>query len=65
MRYVISRCEAEERDETYRFYVSEALRIVGHLDKSYRDLLDQSKVPKRSPDDIINGVKEKLRKLSG
>lgn len=57
----MSRFEQERRDETYRYYVSEALKIIGGLNVGYLELLDK-KVDDRSAEQIIDGIKEKLRR---
>ena len=61
MRYVIARLQQNNRDWTYRIYVTDALKVLGGLNVRYYDLFDQKE--DKDPDEIIQGVKDSLKKL--
>lgn len=59
MRYVAARLEEYARSRAYRIYVTDALKAIGRLDIRYEDLFKP--VDKRTPDEIISGITEKLK----
>ena len=66
MRYVESRCEKHDRNEAYRIYVTDCLKIIGRIDQRYYDLVNPKKVVEiRSADEIIASISEKLAKVGG
>lgn len=46
----------------YRFYITDALKVIGGLNKRYADIVDfkSAKVETRTPDEIINTIRGKL-----
>lgn len=57
MRYVNARFEEFKREETYRIFVTESLRLAPQkFIKSYRELLKPQKVDLRSGDQIANDI---------
>ena len=40
------------------------MRIIGRLDKGYKDLLDARPITTKSADEIKDSIKAKLRKIS-
>ena len=60
MRYVLARIEQNNRDEAYRFYVTDALKALGGFDKRYADIIEFKPPEKRTPDEIINNIRSKL-----
>lgn len=64
MRYVEARFDSFKREETYRIFVTESLRLAPQkFIKSYRDLckdvLQPQKIDKRSGDEIVEDVMQK------
>lgn len=69
MRYAISRYTASQREETYRIFVSESLKIITEntatamfaggktMTVSYADLIKPPK-PQEKPEDIIARIKK-------
>ena len=61
MRYVIARLDDFEREQTYRFYISESLFAAGdgkHLKKSYVELMREYSKPadNRPREEILNSA---------
>ena len=55
-----------EREETYRIYVTDALKALGNLNARYFDWVnDDVPVETRTSAEIIGGIKDKLRNLGG
>lgn len=54
LRYVEARARKEYRDEAYRIYISESLRLA-----------PQNKMLKMSYSDLVRGKKEKTEKRTG
>ncbi len=64
MRYVEARLEQESRDDAYRIYVTDCLKIIGRIDQRFYDMMNQSKtVETRTADEIITSISEKLAKV--
>lgn len=75
MRYVMARYESEQRELAYRIYVTDALRNIsentarfgggGYIRARFADLIniDQRPEDNRTSDEIIGGIREKLRKM--
>ena len=61
MRYVLARYERDRAEKMYRIYVSEGLRHLANLNKSYMDLLKKKEIDTRSSEEIIEGIRNKLR----
>ena len=59
MRYVMARFEQYERDWTYRIYVTDSLKALAGVNMRYADLFAPEET--RTADEIIDGVKDKLR----
>ena len=67
MRYAISRYTASQREETYRIFVSESLKMITEntamsvngkaITVSYADLIKPPK-PQEKPEDIIARIKK-------
>lgn len=47
----------------YRFYISDALKAIGNLDRRYYDLINTRPVTNSDPEEIKNRIKGKLKKL--
>lgn len=65
MRYVLARLDDFEREQTYRFYISESLFAAGenkHLKKSYVELMKDFNKPvdNRPREEILNGALDAL-----
>ena len=75
MRYVRTRYEREQRELAYRFYVTNALRIItentakmgGGQYMKYRfcDIVTPPTEDDRSGDEIAENIKEKLKRIGG
>lgn len=64
MRYVAARYEQEQRDRAYRFYVTDALKAIGRLNKRYADMIAEKRsVPNADPEKIKARIKSKLERL--
>ena len=63
MRYVIARVNQNQREEAYRIYVTDSLKIIGGLNIRYADIFAPEET--RTAEEIIDGVKDKLRQLGG
>ena len=55
----------QERDEVYRIYVTDALKILGGLNIRWFDALEEAKKPQdnRTAEEIINHFKQGLKKV--
>lgn len=60
MQYVFSRIKQEFREEIYRIYVTDALKVLGHLDRRYYDMIQPSKVETRTAEEIIDSITNKI-----
>ena len=47
----------------YKMYITDALRVIGHLDRRWVDMIIDKPVEHRSPDEIKNGIRDKLRRM--
>jgi hypothetical protein len=58
MRYVEARLDKFKREETYRIFVTESLRLAPHgkFTKTYRELLKPQEIDRRSGDQIVADV---------
>ena len=66
MRYVTARLIEESRDLTYRIYVTDALKALVSGSVRYVDLIQRKyKVETRSPEEIVDHVKNGLLKMGG
>jgi hypothetical protein len=63
MRYVLARCNQHQRDWTYRIYVTDSLKHLAGLNIRYADVFKPKET--RTADEIIGGIKDKLRQLGG
>ncbi len=63
MRYAQARYEQYRREWAYRVYVTDALKILGGLNIRYADIFKPEE--KRSAEQIIGGISEKLNGLGG
>lgn len=61
MRYVLARIEQNNRDEAYRIYVTDALKVMGQLNIRYADVIKPVKVEKRTSDEIIESIRRKIQ----
>ena len=64
MRYAIARYKSHQRDEAYRIYVTDLLRIIGkasggNIDKRYWDIINPTPQDSRTGDEIVADVLEK------
>ena len=62
MRYVLARIEKNNRDEAYRFYITDALRALGGFEQRYYDLVETRPVIEetRTPEEIIANIRGRL-----
>lgn len=75
MRYVMARYENYQRELAYRIYVSDTLRNIsentarfgggGYIRARFADLIKVDSQPEdnRTSDEIIGGIRKKLRKM--
>lgn len=63
MRYVNARADEQSREETYRFFVTESLRMLPqqkYIEKSYIELLKPVKVETRTGEQVADEVAKKF-----
>lgn len=63
MRYVNARAGEQNREETYRFFVTESLRMLPqnkYIGKSYIELLKPVKVETRTGEQVADEVAKKF-----
>lgn len=63
MRYVNARAGEQSREETYRFFVTESLRMLPqhkYIEKSYIELLKPVKVETRTGEQVADEVAKKF-----
>ena len=66
MDHCISAFSEKKKDELYRIYITDALKVIGHLDRRYADLVDfDRKVETRTSEEIIRDIKGKLGRIGG
>lgn len=77
MRYVEAKVRQEDVESSYRFFISEALKILTKntsgttesaiLQMNFPEYLERRKHPKeeRTADEIINHIKSKLETIGG
>ena len=65
MRYVESRCREYDRDEAYRIYVTDSLKLIGHLNIRYFDMVKPGVEETRTAEEIIDSISAKLAKAGG
>jgi len=63
MRYVEARFSQYQRDWAYRIYVTDSLKHLAGLNIRYADVFAPEET--RTAEEVIDGVKDKLRKLGG
>lgn len=63
MRYVTARYNQNQRDWAYRIYVTDGLKHLASLNIRYADLFKPEET--RTADEVIDGMKDKLRQLGG
>lgn len=63
MRYVTARYSQSQREWAYRIYVTDALKILGGLNMRYADAFTPD--DPRTANEVIDGIKGKLRRLGG
>lgn len=59
MRYVLARYEEMNRDRAYRIYVTDVLKGLSGAEQRYADIFRPEDT--RTSEDIIGGIKAKLR----
>lgn len=63
MRYVNARADEQNREETYRLFVTESLRMLPqqkYIGKSYIELLKPEKVETRTGEQVADEVAKSL-----
>lgn len=73
MRYIAARAEAAAKEEAYRIYVTQSLKLIaentakqvggGYIKASYADLIHPKPEETRTADEIIAHMKEKLASM--
>ena len=65
MRYVLAKNQEQFEEKAYRIYVTSRIRayLQDWGNPSYADIIDKTPPDDRSPDDIINHIKNGLRKI--
>lgn len=65
MRYVESRCVEHDREEAYRIYVTDALKLMGKLNLRYFDMVSPGVEETRTSEEIVDSISAKLKKAGG
>lgn len=63
LRYVCARVKEKYREETYRIFISESLRLLPQgkiLKNSYLDMFDKKQVETRSGKEVAEEVAQKI-----
>lgn len=63
MRYVTARYNENQRELAYRIYVTDSLKSYLGLNIRYADIFSPEET--RTAEEVIDGVKDKLRQLGG
>lgn len=63
MRYATARYEQNQREWLYRIYVTDSLKYLAGLNIRYADIFAPEET--RTAEEVIEGVKDKLRQLGG
>lgn len=73
MRYVMSRYKSYQRDMAYRFFVTDELYYLNNnvvnmtggskMQTRFYEIINPPKNEDRTADDVINNIKNKLRKI--
>ena len=63
MRYATARYNQNQREWVYRIYVTDSLKHLAGLNIRYADVFKPEET--RTADEIIDGIKDKLRQLGG
>ena len=50
----------EAREEIYRIYVTDSLKVIGQLDQRYFDMIQPPKQETRTAEEIIDNITNKL-----
>ena len=60
--YVIDHCVSaflkSQREELYQYYITDALKVIGHLNIRFADYFKPQET--RTSEEIIGGIKKKL-----
>ena len=72
IEHYIAFFQKEQREKAYRIYVTDALKLItenmvkkesAYLSQRYIEVIEPVKEEKRSASEIIDGLKDKLRRL--
>lgn len=63
MRYALARWRLYIREEAYRIYVTDSLKVFGKLDKRYIDYFKPEET--RTADEVINKIRAGLMEIGG
>lgn len=63
MRYATARYNQNQREWVYRIYVTDSLKRIAGLNIRYADVFKPKET--RTADEIIDGIKDKLRRIGG
>ena len=64
MRYFFARLEEQARVRGYRNYVTDVLRAFVGAEQRYADMYEPQIIETRTPEEIKESIKEKLRRVS-
>ena len=62
MRYVLARLSQDRREETYRIFVTESLRLIPqdrYLTKRYTEIVNPQPQDKRTGDEVVMDIIER------
>lgn len=63
MRYALARWRLYQREEAYRIYVTDSLKVYGKFDTRYIDYFRPEE--KRTAEDIIDKIRTGLQEIGG
>lgn len=63
MDHCVSAFLERKKEELYRNYVTDALKVIGNLNIRYADLFKPEET--RTAEEIISGISDKLNRLGG
>ena len=75
MRYVKAKAQQNALDKSYRIYVTDGLKMISensakyaggtYLSTRYTDVIKKPVKETRTKEEIIKGIKDKLKKMEG
>lgn len=75
MRYVMAKAQQMSKDKAYRIYVTDGVKIITentarffggrHFETRFIDVIEPKPEETRTADEIIENIRDKIKKLEG